>query len=589
MLRVQNWRAGILGARRPVADEHRQKRLVWSMRDRVLVGLALAMLVGPPLLDLLLHGWKRVFSYFAADTFYYLTVARNLALQGSPSFDQERATNGYHPLWQLLTGALYKLNSILQLPESVFLLLVFFVSLALLSLALVMLASCFRLAMGRVPTAFPILPVGFYALATWPIEPQFGSLWSYANGMESSLAIAAFAWVLWCLVQRERSEQVSINLQLSLALSILMLSRLDHGVLALGVFLVYFLRDIPVDRRRLLHFLALTAPFTAVLVLSFAFNWLTADSILPISGSIKSSFPDPSVNYHLFKNLVQHPVEAWSGPLVWRWAQIFLPALIATISLFWLLPQRLQRRHDGLTVPLIICAGFVLALAGYNVLFVHIGHHGHWYFPVSVLLTTILALYIWEQQRPIRKRVSQFVLAGASVAIVVTFFAVGFYDADYNTRYRRMFEARAEIAAYFGPEQPKMIEYDDGIVAFTTGYPTMSGLGFTLDGEALPWKERGLLLWLAYDRGFDHIASMNYFGSAGLSEDSEAEEIRQKLSETFFLTPREVAPFDFSVEFVKYVTTDRQLAIIKMELRDCLPEIGFRECSAGPVGLELAK
>ena len=586
MLRVRHWRAGIAGAWRPARHGLRRDSVAWSARDKVLVGLALAVLVGPPLLDLLLNGWKRVFSYFSADTFYYLTVARNLALQGTPTFDQERATNGFHPLWQLLTGLLYKLTSIFHLPDSVFLLLVFFTSFALLSLALVMLASCFRLALGRVPTAFPILPAGLYALATWPIEPQYGSLWNYANGMESSLAIAAFAWVLWCLVQRETSERLATNLQLSVALSILMLSRLDHGVLALGVFLLYFLREIPIDRTRLLRFLALTGPFTAVMVLNFAFNWLTADSIFPISGSLKSSFPHPAVNYRLFMNLFQNPGEAWSGPVLWRLAQLFLPALIAAISLLWLLPQRLQRRHDDLTVPLIVCAGFVLALAAYNVLFVFLWHQGHWYFPVSVLLTTILALYLWEKHRPIRKRIPQYVLAGASVAIAITFFVAGYYDAEYNTRYKRMFEARAEIAAYFGSEEPKMIEYDDGIVAFTTGFPAMSGLGFALDAEAMPWKERGFLLWLAYDRGFDHIVSMNYFGSGGLSEESDAEEIRQKLSETFFLTPREVAPFDFEVA---YVTSSRELAIIKMELRDCPPEMVLRGCSADRVEVESAK
>ena len=92
MIRVRNWRSGITGAWWPARHGLRRNSAAWSVRDRVLVGLALAMLVGPPLLDLLLNGWKRVFSYFAADTFYYLTVARNLALQGSPTFDQERAT-----------------------------------------------------------------------------------------------------------------------------------------------------------------------------------------------------------------------------------------------------------------------------------------------------------------------------------------------------------------------------------------------------------------------------------------------------------------------------------------------------------------
>jgi hypothetical protein len=574
-----------LGAWRPVRNGLRRDSAAWSARDRTLVGLALAMLLGPPLLDLLINGWKRVFSYFAADTFYYLTVARNLALQGSPSFDQERATNGFHPLWQLQTGLLYKLTAVLHLSDSVFLVLVFLSCLGLLSLALVVLANCFRLALGRVPTAFPLLPMGLYALTMWPIETQYGSLWSYANGMESSLTIAAFAWVLLSLVRREASGTVANSFQLSIALSALMLSRLDHGVLALCVFAFYFLRDTPLDRPRLVRFLALTVPFTAVFGAYLAFNWLSAGSMLPISGTLKSTAPHPSdVNYQYLTYLFNTPDFPVPGP--WAHAQIYIPAAVAGLALLWLLGQWLQRRDDLLTGPLIISAALVLLLAAYNFLFVNLWHQGHWYFPASVLLTTLLVLYLWERHRPIQQKSLEIALAGGAVVLVVAFFTTGYHDSDYYARYGRMFETRTEIAAYFNSEQPKIIEYDDGIVAFTTEFPAMSGFGFTLDQEALSWKRRGLLLWLAYDRGFEYIASMNYFASGGLSTQSDADEIRQKLGETFFLTPREVEPFDFKVA---YLTSGRELAIIKMELRDCPPAPVLRGCPAPRAELEPAR
>lgn len=535
------------------------------MRDQVLLALALATLVGPPLVDLLVNGWKRVFSYFAADAFYYLTVARNLAQQGSLSFDQERTTNGFHPLWQLVTALLYKLTSLLHLPESAFLLLVFFVGLALLGLALAVLASCFRLALGRVPTAFPLLPVGLYALVTWPIEPQYGSLWSYANGMESSLTILAFAWVLRTMLVRETYGRLSTSLQLSIALSVLMLSRLDHGLLALCVFAVIFFREPPIDRLRLRRLLALTVPFTGVVGLYLAFNWLTVGGFLPVSGSLKSTFPDPtSQNYRFVETLIGDPGSP--DALLWRQAQLFLPAFVAAVSLRFLLHQWFSRRHDVLTVPLAICSAFVVGLAAYDFLFVGFWYHGHWYFPVSVLLTTILPLYFWERYRPISWRTAEVVLAGASAVLVILFFAVAYHDLGYNARYATMFERRSEISAHFGSEEPRIIEYDDGIVTFSTGFPAMSGFGFTLDQEAATWMERAPLLWLAYDRGFDYIASVTYFGSGGLLEDSTSDEVRAKLSDTFFLQRAQLEPFDFKVA---YLTSDRQLAFIKMELRDC--------------------
>jgi hypothetical protein len=344
---------------------------------------------------------------------------------------------------------------------------------------------------------------------------------------------------------------------------VLTLSRLDHGALAPIAFGWTLLCHAPVDRPRLLGLLALTLPFAGVLAVTLAFNSLVAGHMLPVSGSLKSTFPHVNPqNFRYLANLLHDPD---SGPGMWRQAQVFLPSIVAGFSLPWLLALWLRGRGDLLTAPLIMGAGFVLALAGYNFLYVNLWHQGHWYFPASVLLATVFVLYLAEGRWPIREAAPAAAVTAAAVALSLVFFAAGYYDPGYNTQYRRMFEARSEIAAHFGGERPKIIEYDDGIVAFTTGFPALSGLGFTLDPEALAWKERRLLLWLAHNRGFDHIASMNYFGSGGLSTESDSDEIRQKLAGTFFLTPREVAPFDFDVV---YVTAGRELAIIQMQLRE---------------------
>ena len=70
-------------------------------RDHLILGLTGCIYVLPVLYDLLRHGWERIFTFFAADTFYYLTVARNFARIGLFSFDGEFPTNGFHPLWQV--------------------------------------------------------------------------------------------------------------------------------------------------------------------------------------------------------------------------------------------------------------------------------------------------------------------------------------------------------------------------------------------------------------------------------------------------------------------------------------------------------
>ena len=58
--------------------------------------------------------------------------------------------------------------------------------------------------------------------------------------------------------------------------------------------------------------------------------------------------------------------------------------------------------------------------------------------------------------------------------------------------------------AHYGDSPPRLIEYDDGIVAYATGFPTMSGLGLTLDREAHEAMEIGdfhrLWTWEAFCR-----------------------------------------------------------------------------------------
>src|SRR5678816_4320631 len=73
----------------------------------IVMGLTLLLLVVPVLVDLVVSPRVRPFGYSAADTFYYLTVARNIARHAAMSFDGTVWSNAFHPFWQLVAGVAY--------------------------------------------------------------------------------------------------------------------------------------------------------------------------------------------------------------------------------------------------------------------------------------------------------------------------------------------------------------------------------------------------------------------------------------------------------------------------------------------------
>lgn len=545
--------------------------------DRLRIGLAVGATTLPPLADLAWNGWSRVFGYFAADAFTYLTVARNLARGHGLSFDQQHATNGFHPLWQLTSAGLYAFCDVLGLPEPVFLVATFALCLALLGVAVALLGRSFQLATGRVPPAFPLLPLGLYPLCAGAFAPRFGSLWSYANGMESALLLAASAGALWAALQLERGARRPA--WLGVALAVVLLARLDHGALALCALLALAPRGARTVAEA-------GAPFALALAAYLAFNLASAGTLLPVSGALKSSFPDAArQNLHYLERILWAPTAAHPGEL-WRMAQMLLPAIPAALLLPWLATLRRRGRADALTGPLAVGAVFVGVLAGYDFLCVGLWHQGHWYYPVSTLWMTLAALYLWEKERPLAGARALRLAPALASAAALAWFAGVFPDASAGAHYRALYLARGEIVAHFGARPPRLVEYDDGIVGFATGFPALSGLGFGVDREALPWLRRGRLLWLAYERGYDHLASLNYLDARGLSPASSSDEIRAVLDRSFFLSPEATAPFDFRVV---HVPARANLAFIRLELRRCPPEPAFSACGSAPLASEGAR
>lgn len=501
--------------------------------NRLILGGATALTGLPVLVNVLAGNAATPFRYFAADAFYYFTIARNFAVQGKFSFDQITSTNGFHPLWQIFTGYLYWLFLEMAVPETGYLTTVLLISAALVTAGVALSGSAFIAQRGRLPLSFLLVPVGFYALLLLPVWafaidmrglsnllegpiPLYGTLWSYMNGMESGLTLFFFGLLLWVSVRFWQQQQMPPMLAavLGLIAAAMTLARLDHAIIAASIGLM-FLADARPRGRVIVNLAAYYGLLLLVIATYLLWNYLTVGVAMPISAANKTTFPAVNVeNFYYFVWVLSRPFShaGWLDQF-YRLAQIFLPALVAL--LFGYSYVRATRRPaislspDTVDRFLLATGVGVLGLAAYNFLFVQFYGMGHWYFPVSVLYSTLVVVNGFDRFRPVPWLPGWrwLVYSGIAVGVFVLFhLRPGYHDAFV----RFYFSEASQVKAHYGANPPKLIEYDDGIIAFSTGFPTMSGLGYALDAQAAAVESHAAFVELAYARGFDHVTSLVY-------------------------------------------------------------------------------
>jgi hypothetical protein len=236
------------------------------------------------------HDVRYMLMRIGDDASYYMTTARNIAEGRGMTFDGIHPTNGFHPLWLLLLVPLFLLH---DTPETM-IRLVALTQTALLSLAYL---------------AFLRTQAKLFSLPTAALS---GTVFIYfvflpcVNGMESALLVllivVLYGYALH-IAQSQLNRQRAVSF--GIILGLVLLARLDMIFIPLAMLGCF--------RRRVLNRETRSAAIAIILIGGIAtgavvapylvFNYLKFGAIMPISGTLKSSFPHLALNRNAFDRI----------------------------------------------------------------------------------------------------------------------------------------------------------------------------------------------------------------------------------------------------------------------------------------------
>jgi hypothetical protein len=507
----------------------------WDGAGIALLAFTLIACVYPPLFAMYRDGFS-VYAYpFASDVFYYARIARESHLWFY-TYDGVHATNGFHPLWQVLLTAI---DGVVRDP-AILIHTMGILSIALVTLGTVILAFAVRRLTGSAVLAMFLVPGLYYVL--FAVDVLQNATWSYMNGMESPLTV-----VLGALLIREavllwqdptRLDAKGTYPRLAALATLIVMARLDDVFLLVGIGLAVLLTF---DRRIILRALPWAALPVVVILAYVSFNHWYAGMWLPVSGELKGGAP---VVYNLKKFIYNAfpPVELLTAAMNWRIdqrlnmvtyfnlriLQATVPLLVglAVLALFW------PKRGTETWLRGALFAGFAIymVLKGlYNVFGANITQQGEWYFPLSVMLTNVFAIWAiaiaWRRVAGLAEaqRFSRAPTAAMGVAALVLFLmSTGQYlERSVGTKSAEqpelaLWNDREQVARELAAIDPDMglIEMENGFIAFALPNPVINGKLWVIDKEAVEAFKAGRFLTLAYERGLDTITS-TYHGPWG--------------------------------------------------------------------------
>lgn len=509
--------------------------------NAVIAILFSVLLLYPPLYGLYCYGIEAIFGYFADDAFYYLTVAKNSTF-GFFSFDGEKSTNGFHPLWQyvltVLFGALGRHDLQTQMYAT------YVLGAALVTLGFIFAGWSLRRITGSVYWPLWLIPGPFYMLFTikWaghevaPGVTYTFSPWALMNGMESSCSVFAGGMFLYLLTRTfypadplpSQPEQGAFGgrpadrvlIALGISLAVLVMARLDDIFLLFSVAFFFLFVGFR-QQRPVRSVVILMLPAVVLLTAYMAFNWSSGQSLIPVSGKVKStavaalfgnietSLSDLFPPIH---SLIRptYNLSEWSVTAV-RSSALILPIVFALWLAVYVL--RSKTKHPEMFHKfkwVLILLGYIVMKDVYNLVNVRLGSQGYWYHTLPILMLNYLVILLcWAfVSRDASRRCSVVRTGSAGLYVLVYLFVSAnmiFSVSSAGDRWHEIWRHRQEIASELKKIDPriKLIDRSDGVFAYLLDIPAICAQGYAIDYDGFLALQSGKFLDYCVGRGFD--------------------------------------------------------------------------------------
>ncbi len=351
-----------------------------SRRDRFVVGVAVAFVAA------VWATWPSCF--IADDSYFYLVIARNLAIDGAQTFSGIVPTNGFHPLWQYVLAGFYAVVAKVDPTALRWAGLVAIPAAACLWVGADQLCRAARRA-GVSPLLVVGVPLTFLSV--------LGVLGSEAHAQFAALGALTHR----CL--RDDGGTPRGSVAIGLLAGLLVLSRLDAALIVV-VLLVWHLRA----HASLRSTVAVGLTAGVVVAPYLASNWVFFGGLMPVSGWMKSSFPSV-----FLKGLDRDGLSTRLGgyAVLFGWSSL--------IAAPWLLWAGAKSRARTWTASVLL-AGSALQCV-YIVLFTRSHTGWHWYYVPNAVLVGLAAGIAAESRLRRRPALLRPLAAAVGILLVLGF------------------------------------------------------------------------------------------------------------------------------------------------------------------------